>query len=120
MDFGVPSILSILVICAVMRVVFRKELCAAIDCEVKLNLNGNGKLVLTDLAVMVIVLLAAPSLKDLGLPTCLAALAITTVLCIKSRSNPMRLVREMSLGTPILVAGLFVMVEWWKAKELSI
>jgi Na+/H+ antiporter NhaD/arsenite permease-like protein len=61
---------------------------------------------------MVLVLLAASSLKkDLGLQTCLAALAITTVLCIKSRGNPIRLAREISWGTPILVAGLFVMVD---------
>jgi arsenical pump membrane protein len=113
MYFGVPSVLSIVVTYAVMRVVFRKELCAAIDCEVKAEpLNGNGKLVLTGLAAMVLVLLIASSLKkDLGLPTCLAALAITTVLCIKSRSNPIRLAREISWGTLILVAGLFVMVD---------
>jgi arsenical pump membrane protein len=49
--------------------------------------------------------------KDLGLPTCLAALAITAVLSIKSRSNPIRLAREISWGTLILVAGLFVMVD---------
>jgi arsenical pump membrane protein len=61
---------------------------------------------------MVLVLLAASSLKkDLGLQTCLAALAITTVLCIKSRGNPIRLAREISWGTPILVAGLFVTVD---------
>jgi arsenical pump membrane protein len=54
---------------------------------------------------MVLVLLAASSLKNaLGLQTYLAALAITTVLCIKSRSNPIRLAREISWGTLILAS----------------
>jgi arsenical pump membrane protein len=49
--------------------------------------------------------------KDLGLPTCLAALAITALVSIKSRSNPLQLAREISWGTLLLVAGLFVMVD---------
>jgi arsenical pump membrane protein len=49
--------------------------------------------------------------KDLGLPTCLAALAITAVVSVKSKSNPITLTREISWGTLLLVAGLFVMVD---------
>jgi arsenical pump membrane protein len=60
----------------------------------------------------VVVLLAASSLgKDLGLPTCLAALAITAVVSIRARRNPLILAREISWGTLALVAGLFVMVD---------
>jgi arsenical pump membrane protein len=111
--FGVPSVLAIVTTYVVMRVIFREDLHAAIDSEVSPEpLTGNGKLVLAGLAVMVLVLLTASSLKkDLGLPTCLAALAITALLCTKSRSNPIRLAREISWGTLILVAGLFVMVD---------
>jgi arsenical pump membrane protein len=111
--FGVPSVLAIVTTYAIMRVMFRKELRAAIDTEVSPEpLTGNGKLVLAGLAVMVFVLLTASSLKkDLGLPTCIAALVITAVLSIKSRSNPIGLAREISWGTLILVAGLFVMVD---------
>jgi arsenical pump membrane protein len=111
--FGVPSVLAIVTTYVVMRAIFQKELRAAIDSEVSPEpLTGNGKLVLAGLAVMVFVLLTASSLKkDLGLPTCLAALAITALLCTKSRSNPIRLAREISWGTLILVAGLFVMVD---------
>jgi arsenical pump membrane protein len=61
---------------------------------------------------MVLVLLTASLLKkDLGLPTCLAALAITAAVSIKSRKNPLQLVREISWGTLVLVAGLFIMVD---------
>ena len=61
---------------------------------------------------MVAVLLTASALdQDLGLPTCLAALAITASVCIKARSNPWSLFKEISWATIALVAGLFIMVE---------
>jgi arsenical pump membrane protein len=45
------------------------------------------------------------------LPTCLAALAITAIVSIRFRSNPLQLAREISWATLVLVAGLFVMVD---------
>jgi len=112
-DFGVPSLLSIVVTFAVMRFLFRHELSKKIECEIEdTNLSLNGKLVLAGLALMILVLLTASSMKkDLGLPTCLAALSITAVVSIKARSNPLTLAREISWATILLVAGLFVMVE---------
>jgi len=112
-DFGVPSLLSIVVTFFVMRFLFRDDLCKSIDCEVEdTKLSGNGKLVLAGLALMIAVLLAASALKkDLGLPTCLAALVITAVVSIRTRSNPIKLAREISWATLLLVAGLFVMVD---------
>jgi arsenical pump membrane protein len=113
LSYGIPSLLSIATTFIVMRWLFRKELCAAIEGEVEAKpLRGEGALVLGGLAAMVIVLLTASSLgKDLGLPTCLAALAITAVVSIKARSNPLGLAREVSWSTLALVAGLFVMVD---------
>ncbi len=112
-DFSVPSLLSILVTFLVMRLLFRDELCESIECEVEdAKLSGNGKLVLAGLALMIAVLLTASAMKkDLGLPTCLAALAITAVVSINARRNPISLAREISWGTLLLVAGLFVMVD---------
>ena len=112
-DFGVPSLLSIVVTFFVMRFMFREDLCKTIDCEIEdEKLSGNGKLVLGGLALMIAVLLAASALKkDLGLPTCLAALVITAIVSIKAKSNPVRLAREISWATLLLVAGLFVMVD---------
>ena len=111
--FGVPSLLSIVATYVVMRMIFRRDLQGAIEGEVEdTPLQMEGKLVLAGLALMVAVLLAASALKqDLGLPACIAALVITAVISVRSRSNPWKLAREISWGTLVLVAGLFVMVD---------
>ncbi|MBB5345093.1 SLC13 family permease [Tunturibacter empetritectus] len=113
LSFGVPSILSIVATYAVMRMVFKKDLAAQIEETVGARpLTGNGKMVLIGLGVVTAVLLTASALnKDLGLPTCLAALAITAAVSIKARSNPLALAKEISWGTIALVAGLFIMVD---------
>jgi arsenical pump membrane protein len=112
-NFGVPSLVSIIVTFIVMRLLFRNELRKTIESEVEdSKLCGNGKLVLAGLALMIAVLLTASAMKrDLGLPTCLAALVMTAVISIKARSNPISLAREISWATLLLVAGLFVMVD---------
>ncbi|MGA2391312.1 MAG: arsenic transporter [Candidatus Sulfotelmatobacter sp.] len=112
-SYGVPSFLSITTTFIAMRWLFRKELCAAIEgvAETK-PLRRGGVLIMVGLAAMVAVLLTASSLgKDLGLPTCLAALAITAFISIITRNNPLRLAREISWPTLALVVGLFVMVD---------
>jgi arsenical pump membrane protein len=111
--FGIPSVASIAITFLTMRWIFRKQLCARIEHAVEAKpLNHNGKLVLGSVGVMVAVLLVASSLgKDLGLPTCLTALAITAVICVKERSSPLTLAREISWETLALVVGLFVMVD---------
>src|SRR6202050_2356824 len=105
-DFGIPSLLSIVATFFVMRFLFRDDLCKSIDCEVdEVKLSVNGKLVLVGLALMIAVLLTASALKkDLGLPTCVAALVITAVVSIKAKSNPTNLAREVSWSTLLLVA----------------
>jgi arsenical pump membrane protein len=112
-SFAVPSVLSIGATFLVMRFVFRDELCKSIDEEVEdAELSANGKLVLGGLALMIGVLLAASAMKkDLGLPTCLAALVITAVVSMKAKQNPWKLAREISWSTLLLVAGLFIMVD---------
>jgi arsenical pump membrane protein len=112
-SFAVPCLLSVAATFLVMRWLFRNDLRAPIEGEVEAKpLTQDGKLVLRGLAVMVAVLLGASSMgKDLGLPTCLAALAVTAVVSIHARCNPLRLAREISWATLALVAGLFVMVD---------
>jgi arsenical pump membrane protein len=111
--FGIPSLLSIVATFVVMRIVFRQDLRRTIECEVaEVPLSVNGRLVLAGLALMIVVLLAASAMRrDLGLPTCLAALLITAVVSIRSKTNPLTLAREISWTTLLLVAGLFVMVD---------
>ncbi|HVR27146.1 MAG TPA: arsenic transporter [Candidatus Polarisedimenticolia bacterium] len=113
LSFAVPCLLSVAATFVVLRWLFREQLGAAIECEAEAKaLEGNGKLVLGGLGITVVVLLTASSLgKDLGLPACLVALAITAVASIKARCNPLALAREISWSTLMLVAGLFVMVD---------
>jgi arsenical pump membrane protein len=111
--FGVPSILSIVATFALMRWIFRKQLRGAIEAQIENHLlNHHGKLALTGLAATALVLLAASSLNwDLGLPTFVTAIGVTAAVSLTARSNPLPLVREISWGTLVLVAGLFVMVD---------
>jgi arsenical pump membrane protein len=111
--FGVPCLLSMAATFVVLRWLFRKKLRASIGCDVEPKLlPSHGKLVLGGLAIVVIVMLTASSLgKNLGLPTCLAALLITAAVSVKAKCNPLGLARKISWGTLGLVAGLFVMVD---------
>ncbi len=112
-SLGLPSILSIAATYLVLRFVFRKELADGTQADDGAKpLSANGVIVLGGIASMVAVLLTASALdRDLGLPACLAALAITAVVCIKARSSPWTLMKEISWATIALVAGLFIMVE---------
>ena len=112
-SFGVPSLISIVSTYAIMRWIFRKQLRASIEPTIASEpLTGDGKLVMASLAAMVVVLLTASALKmDLGLPTCIAALIVTATVSIKSRINPLQLVRAISWSTLVLVAGLFILVD---------
>jgi arsenical pump membrane protein len=111
--FAVPSLASILITFVVLRIVFRSELGESIHQQVEsAPLPRSGKLVLIGLGVVVAVLLAASAFSwDLGLPTCLAALAITAIVSASVRSNPLPLFREISWSTLALVAGLFILVD---------
>jgi arsenical pump membrane protein len=113
LSFLVPSLLSIAVTFLILRWYFREDLCTNIEVPAdRVELKGEGKLVLAGLALVVVVLLVMSSLKqDLGLPTCLAALAVTIVVSIRSKANPLPLAKEISWGTLGLVAALFVLVE---------
>jgi arsenical pump membrane protein len=111
--FAVPSLASILITFVVLRIVFRSELGESIHQQVEsAPLPRSCKLVLIGLGVVVAVLLAASAFSwDLGLPTCLAALAITAIVSASVRSNPLPLFREISWSTLALVAGLFILVD---------
>lgn len=112
-SFGVPSLFSIAVTFLVLRWIFRKQVADSIDQKVEeISLTWNGKLVVASVAIMVAALLIASGFGiDLGLPTCAVALVITVAVCLKERSSPVPLFREISWGTLALVAGLFVMVD---------
>src|SRR6202050_129862 len=111
--FGVPSFLSITVTFFVLRWIFRRQLHGIIEHAVENHsLDHHGKLVLGGLVATAVVLLIASGLDwDLGLPTCLTALAVTAIVSLKARCNPLPLFREISWSTLVLVAGLFILVD---------
>jgi arsenical pump membrane protein len=115
--FGGPCLVSIVVTYAALRWLFREELrrelpAAIADNVERANLSRGGILVLAGLAVVVAVLLAASAMgQDLGLPTFVTALTVTTVVAILERESPWKLAREISWATLALVAGLFVLVD---------
>ncbi len=111
--FGLPSLLSIAVTYALLRLLFRRQLQQPLEPPPpSAPLSSEGKLVLVGLAIMIAVLLTASAMgSDLGLPTMLAALTVTAVLSLRTRKSPVPLAREISWRTLALVAGLFVLVD---------
>src|ERR1700761_496160 len=86
-SFLLPSILSIAATFFVLRWYFRKDLCTELlPADEAIELKPSGRIVLYGLGLVVVVLLVVSSLnKDLGLPTCIAALCVTAVVCIKNK-----------------------------------
>jgi arsenical pump membrane protein len=112
-SFGGPSVLSIAATYVVVRWYFRRELRNNVaENEEHTHLSGAGKLVLAGIVLVVVVLLAASALnRDLGLPTCVSAVLIAAVVVIRTRTNPLVVIREISWSVLPLVAGLFILVE---------
>lgn len=111
--FLLPSLLSIVVTYIVLRFYFRGDLTSPVDASSEHTpLTANGKLILIGLAFIVAVLLTSSALgKDLGLPTFIAAIVITTILLIRTRSSPIPILKQISWSTIALVAALFILVE---------
>lgn len=112
-SFAAPSLLSIVSTYLVLRWCFRRELRAEVPVEEeRTHLTGTGRLVLAGIVIEVMVLLVASAMNiDLGLPTCVCAVAIMAAITMRSRMNPLRIARHVSWSVLPLVAGLFVLVE---------
>jgi arsenical pump membrane protein len=111
--FIVPSVISIVATYFLLRWYSRKDLAAPCNgSSAEVSLSAMGKICLFGILAVAAVLLIASALKmDLGLPTCGAAIAVACIASIMGRSNPVRLVREISWSILPLVAALFVIVE---------
>lgn len=111
--FLVPSVLSILVTYVALRLLFRRTLASSFASEAAAKpLAKSGRYVLMGLGLVTAALLAASYAHvALGLPTLGAALLVVAGTSIATRHNPLRLVRNLSWSTLVLVAGLFVIVE---------
>jgi arsenical pump membrane protein len=111
--FLVPSLLSIAVTFLVLWMLFRNDLQQPIEVHrEEVRLTAGGKLVLSGLGLVIVLLLWMSALgRDLGLPTCLAALLVAAVVCAFTRNNPLPMAKQISWATLGLVAALFVLVE---------
>lgn len=111
--FSAPSVAAIVVTYFLLRWSTRKEMtapCSGSTADV--HLSADGRISLFGIIFVAVVLLGASALKmDLGLPTFLAAALVAGIAVIRSRSNPIHLVRDISWGVLPLVAALFIIVE---------
>jgi arsenical pump membrane protein len=111
--FSVPSLMAIVITYLLLRWYSRKQLvesCEEVTSD--LDLSPSGRITLFGIFAVAIVLLVASALKmDLGLPTCLAAIAVAIVTVVQGRINVRHLVRDVSWSVLPLVASLFIIVE---------
>ena len=113
MRFGLPSVVSILVTYGLLHVSQKTQLppkIARVGDAVRLS--PGARIAAGGIAVTSVVLLVASLVGwDLGLPTCLAAVAVCLVMSVLNRASPLPLLRGISWSVLPLVAGLFVLVQ---------
>jgi arsenical pump membrane protein len=112
-EFGLASILSILVTFIVLRWTQRTDLRGEIVRDIELPaLSRGGRVAAGGIVLTAIVLLVASSLdRQLGLPTFLAGCATAAAILILNRLSPWVIGKHISWSVLALVAGLFVLVE---------
>jgi arsenical pump membrane protein len=112
-EFGIASVLSVVVTFMVLRFMQRGELAGDISRDVQVpTLSLGGCLAAGGVAATAIVLLVASGLDwQLGLPTFLAGLATTVAILLAKKMPPWTLVKDISWSVLPLVAGLFVLVQ---------
>jgi len=111
--FLIASVVSIFVTYVTLRWCCRHEIRDGIEGDISDGeLSASGKFTIIGLGLVAAILLIASAFgQDLGLPTCVASLLMTVVICAKEKSSPLPLFREISWSVLPLVAGLFVLVE---------
>jgi arsenical pump membrane protein len=108
-----PSVLSIAVTYLLLYRTQRKALDARLETRIAFPpLTTNGRIAAMGLGVTAIVLLTASALDwQLGLPTAITGILTATLVLIKTKKNPLIILRGISWSVLPLVAGLFVIVE---------
>ncbi len=110
--FLLASVVSIAATFALLRWTCNHDLQGSFDGTVEESqLQTAGKMTVAGLVLVSGVLLFASARGwDLGLPTFVAALVVAGIVCLRAKSNPWRLVKEISWSVLPLVAGLFILV----------
>ena len=112
-EFGLASLLSIVVTFAVLRFTQRSALAGELSRDIALpTLSRGGRVAAGGIAMTAVVLLIVSSLDwQLGLPTFLAGSVTAAVILILNRLSPWSIAKDISWSVLPLVAGLFVLVE---------
>jgi arsenical pump membrane protein len=114
-QFALPSLASIVVTYAALRLVLRGALnqeSIASRVPEPATLSHGGKLTAIGIGAIAIVLVAASALDlQLGLPTFICGSITAAAVLALTRQSPWPVVKRISWGVIPLVAGLFVMVE---------
>jgi arsenical pump membrane protein len=112
-EFGLASLVSIMVTYVVLRFMQRADLMGEISRDINLpTLSRGGRLAAGGIGLTAVVLLIASSLNwQLGLPTFLAGSATALLVVILNRLTPWEIAKDISWSVLPLVAGLFVLVE---------
>jgi arsenical pump membrane protein len=114
-QFALPSIASIAVTYAVLRLTLREALNKE-QIEVRMpeppRLSHGGKLTAFGIGAIAVVLIGASALDlQLGLPTFICGVITAAAVLALSRQSPWPVLQGISWSVLPLVAGLFVMVE---------
>ena len=113
-QFALPSVVSIILTYAVLRLTQRRALQQErIEKDVpKPHLGKGGVLTAYGIGAIGVVLLGASALHlQLGLPTFICGVVTAVLVIIFNRQSPWPVLKGVSWGVLPLVAGLFVMVE---------
>ncbi|KQM81761.1 arsenic transporter [Sphingomonas sp. Leaf23] len=112
-SFALPSLAAITVTFLVLRWMERDRLAGTCISNVERTpLTTGGKAAFVGILATAAVLLVVSALDiELGLPTAIAGIVTTLVVCVIARSSPVPLLRDISWSVLPLVAGLFVLVE---------
>ena len=118
--FGLPSLLSIAVTYAVLRLLFRRDLAEPIgDPTERPRLSGPGRLAAGGVVLVSAVLLASSAAGiALGGPTLIAASLVCAANAVFKREAPWPVLGGVSWSIVPLVAGLFVIVASLRQTDL--
>ncbi|MBV8072667.1 MAG: arsenic transporter [Acidobacteriaceae bacterium] len=111
--FGLASIASILVTFLVLRSVAARYLNGKVKTSLDdVPLRPEGKLALSGIAFLAIVLIVASALgKDLGAPACAVGVLVAIVTSFRDRGTSRGIATGVAWSVLPLVAGLFIIVE---------
>lgn len=112
-SFALPSLASIAVTFAALWLVERKRLRGTCESDVeRAPLTHGGMVALAAIILTAVLLVVVSALdKPLGLPTAIAGVITALIVSGDARRSPVDMVRDVSWGVLLLVAGLFVLVE---------